>query len=619
MSAALTVVAAARAGELTMALSDVRAGMQCTALSVIQGTSPVSFDATVLGIDGGPRAADALIIMRFSGDAVASTGIGQGFSGSPVSCPDDSGVMRVVGAISQGIGQYDNLVAGVTPIEAMLGTPTSSNGAAVPVIGVAAPTPTPTAATSSKVSQRAGRSTKATAAKATTAATDSAPWGTGPATLTLSGVRGPLASRIARVATKSGLPMLAGPSAGRSEQSTADGRLAGGDAVAVSSVTGDVSAGAIGTVTYVDGDRVWLFGHPYNGVGAARLLMQQASITTVIGSPSIGDQVSYKLGTPGASVGTVGFDGAFAVGGLLGGLPPTIPVAVTVRDGQGNVVQQASAQVADERAVRGGSTASLLPLAAGANAGAALQRLTSQSVVGGSAHACTTIFLKGEKVPLFQCADTVIPTPDASVGGIETGVAEAVAGAVLPAVSAERFLKLIDRVQVDVRRQDEADSAQIVRIRQPRNVRAGRRITIRVVVIQGSTGERREVPIQVRIPRAAAGLRTGIAVLSDPVEVASDESLADALFVSDDDSDAPAPPKNLPALRARYTPSGLSGLRVVAVPGVSGKEIVAALDGEDTSLSDDEVAAVQARVQVAKELPTVTVAGSAAVNVRPSR
>ncbi|MBO9535003.1 MAG: hypothetical protein J7513_18665 [Solirubrobacteraceae bacterium] len=610
--------APAYAGEPTMALADVRAGMQCTALSVVQGTEPVAFDATVLGIEGGPRPSDSLIVMRFSGAAIAGTGIGQGFSGSPVWCPDAAGVSRVVGAISQGIGQYDNLVGGVTPIEAMLGTPTFANGPTAPTIGEPSTSKTPTTTSKSAAAKAKAKKARAKKAKrtATSASATAQPWGTGRAPLTLTGVRGPLASRLARVSTKAGLPMFVGPTASRAADAPAAGPLVGGSAVAVSQVTGDVNAGAIGTVTYVDGDRVWLFGHPYNGNGAARMMLQQASITTVIGSPAIADQVSYKLGTPGAAVGTVGFDGAFAVGGVLGPLPATIPTDVTVRNAAGAIVQTATTSVTDERAVRGGSTAGLLPLAAGANAGAALQRLTSQAVIGGSAHACTTIFLKGQKVPLYQCADTVVPTADASVGGIESGVAEAVAGAVTPAVSAERFLKLIDRVNVDVRLRDEADTAQIVRVRQPKKLKAGTVATVRVVVIQGSTGERREVPIQVRIPKAAAGLRTGIAVLADPVEVTSDASFSDALF--GDDEDSPAPPKNLSALRALYTPSGLSGLRAVAVPGVPGDEILAAFAGDETDLSDEEITELQRRVKVAKELPTVTVTGSASVNVRPS-
>ncbi len=121
-----------------------------------------------------------------------------------------------------------------------------------------------------------------------------------------------------------------------------------------------------------------------------------------------------------------------------------------------------------------------------------------------------------------------------------------------------------------------------------------------------------------KIPASAVGTRTGIAVVADPVESGTDDSLLQALFGSAD-GDAPPPPKNLPALRAQYTAAGLSGLRVVAVPGVRGDDILAAFNGDQTDLSEDEVAAIQAQVKVAQELPAVALAGGAAIDVRPTR
>ena len=50
-----------------------------------------------------------------SGPAVDETGIGPGFSGSPVICDG-----RNAGAISEGLGEYGNHVALATPIEEML-------------------------------------------------------------------------------------------------------------------------------------------------------------------------------------------------------------------------------------------------------------------------------------------------------------------------------------------------------------------------------------------------------------------------------------------------------------------------------------------------------------------
>ena len=41
------------------------------------------------------------------------------------------------------------------------------------------------------------------------------------------------------------------------------GPLREGDAVGVSLVGGDLEMGATGTITHIDGDRVYAFGHPF--------------------------------------------------------------------------------------------------------------------------------------------------------------------------------------------------------------------------------------------------------------------------------------------------------------------------------------------------------------------
>ena len=55
--------------------------------------------------------------------AVAASGIAQGFSGSPVYCPDRTGAIGNAGAISEGIGEYGNKGVLAPPIEAILGAP----------------------------------------------------------------------------------------------------------------------------------------------------------------------------------------------------------------------------------------------------------------------------------------------------------------------------------------------------------------------------------------------------------------------------------------------------------------------------------------------------------------
>src|SRR5918992_1045046 len=111
----------AQAAEPIMPLSEVRSGMDCTGLSVVRGTAISEFDVEVIDVvAGGPPSATRILI-RVSGPAVDATGVGQGFSGSPVLCDDGSGARRTAGAVSESVGEYGNKMALATPIETMLG------------------------------------------------------------------------------------------------------------------------------------------------------------------------------------------------------------------------------------------------------------------------------------------------------------------------------------------------------------------------------------------------------------------------------------------------------------------------------------------------------------------
>src|SRR4051794_14781245 len=85
-------------------LRDVHRGMTCTARTVVHGTDISSFDVEVLDVVDGVGDVGPRILVRVSGPAVAGTGIAEGFSGSPVYCPDANGTIGNAGAISATIG-----------------------------------------------------------------------------------------------------------------------------------------------------------------------------------------------------------------------------------------------------------------------------------------------------------------------------------------------------------------------------------------------------------------------------------------------------------------------------------------------------------------------------------
>src|SRR3954452_5748350 len=205
---ALAFAAPAQAGDPIMPLSQVHRGMHCTGYSVIKGTDISSFDIDVIDVteDG--------ILFNASGPAVDETGIGEGFSGSPIYCKDSQGVARNIGAIAAGIGDYGNHKGLATPIENMLAAP------------VTAP----------------GRS----AAKA------KLPAGARPllAPLTISGLSPALQARLTAAARRAGRAVITTPPAAAAVFPPQV--LRPGSSLGVGLSSGDIAISAIGTVTYTD-------------------------------------------------------------------------------------------------------------------------------------------------------------------------------------------------------------------------------------------------------------------------------------------------------------------------------------------------------------------------------
>jgi hypothetical protein len=95
-------------------------------------------------------------------------------------------------------------------------------------------------------------------------------------------------------------------------------------------VTGDFDLSGIGTVTHVEGSRVYGFGHPMFGLGTCEFPMMTGFIHTVYPRAS----VSMKMGSPLKVVGVVDTDVSTGVAGRLGLKPDMLPVSVRVKTGR---------------------------------------------------------------------------------------------------------------------------------------------------------------------------------------------------------------------------------------------------------------------------------------------
>ncbi len=300
-----------------MPLSQVHAGMHCTGYSVVRGTTISAFDVDVVDvIDSDPGTDGARIIVTASGPAVDSTGIGPGFSGSPIYCPDGNGVQRNIGAISESIGDYGGKTVLATPIELMLAN--SDNP------------PKPPNAKATVASARAGPRVRPRPARRSAAShTKGVKPLVGPITFT--GLSSRLGQALERTGARIGRPVIsvpAGPLGSFPPQT-----LVPGAAVSAGYSSGDLRIGAVGTVSYTDNGRVWAFGHPFESAGARNLLLQDAYVFKVVNDPNASlTGGSYKLAVAGHDVGTLTNDAATAIVGRLGALPQTTTVRAAATD-----------------------------------------------------------------------------------------------------------------------------------------------------------------------------------------------------------------------------------------------------------------------------------------------
>jgi hypothetical protein len=284
--------------------------------------------------------------------------------------------------------------------------------------------------------------------------------------------------------------------------------LVPGASVAVSYSSGAIPVGAIGTVTYRDGQTVYAFGHELDGAGRRSLLLQDAYVYYVVNDPSNELGTSYKLASPGHTVGTLSSDTPNAVVGQIGRPPTLIPLDVTAHDLDTGAAVRLNSQAADETGVGTPLGSSLLELVAPLAVAQAGTQIYNGAPANESGRMCVTVSLRETSKPLQFCNRYV----GAGLPGGSFGAPPEVALAASFDISSA--IALIDEVQfaaLHVRRVTAKiyahrglDQATIVSARAKRSVRAGQLVPVRVR-IRVYRGPLRTVSFKLRIPRGAHG------------------------------------------------------------------------------------------------------------------
>jgi hypothetical protein len=439
-----------------MPLDQVQAGMRCTAYSVVRGTDISSFDVEVIDVLAGP---DPQILVRVSGPAVDATGIAEGFSGSPIKCADAEGTPRTIGAIAQSTGDYGNKVVLATPIQTLLGEPAIPPVSAKPM---------------SKALTRAAR-----------------PLAT---PMSFSGVSGPVVTALRTASKKVGRALYAAPAAPRTAFPAQE--LVPGASVAAGLSSGDVSAGAVGTVTYVDGSTVWAFGHPLDGAGRRSLFLEDAWVYTVINNPvDTQDSTSYKLAAPGRDIGTLTNDAPAGIVGMVGALPDRFPLRVTATDLDSGRVLHQFEQIADETALGQPTGASSLTQVAPVAVAQAAFDILRGSPAQQSGEMCVRVTVRERKKPLRFCNTYVGGSPSAAGAPMVADLAS-----VTTLLDAYNFgLLHIMAVDVNLKLRRELHQAFLLGAHAPTVVHRGHdiRVTVRAQRVRGAKLTRR---VRVHVP-----------------------------------------------------------------------------------------------------------------------
>jgi hypothetical protein len=325
----------------TFPVDELRPGMVGVGKTVFEGDRLDEFKVHIIGVLRnviGPRR--NLVLAKLEGGPLAHTGVIAGMSGSPVYVDG-----RLLGAVSYSLGAFSKEpIAGITPIDEMveataLNTPRRQVARAEMVkmplteddlresLRQAFSWMRPFAASPSDVRLLGGAAAGVNGSIGTMLRPIATP-------LSMSGFDSssiePLMATFRDVGF---VPVIAGGAGQQAGQgaSASNAPLRAGDPIGVSLLSGDLEMGATGTVTHVDGTKVYAFGHPLYNLGPTQFPMTRAYVHTVL--PSL--DTSMKIASTGEVIGTVQQDRATAIAGTLGPGPATIPISLSLTSDRG--------------------------------------------------------------------------------------------------------------------------------------------------------------------------------------------------------------------------------------------------------------------------------------------
>lgn len=280
--------------------------MRGTGKTVFSGSRIEDFSVEILGVieNVGPK--QSLVLARLAGGPLATTGVLQGMSGSPVYIEG-----KLLGAVAMAFPYSKEPIAAIRPIRDMLLR--ARAGSSRPArTRVSLLDRNVTGAFVPPEEVLAGQSRLVDIAT---------PISFGGFT---SGTIEHFAPQLRALGLEPAQGMSGGGKALRNAATPA--AIQPGSMISVELLSGDMNMGADGTVTCVEGQNVYAFGHRFLSIGTTELPFARSEVLALL--PSLSS--SFKISAPREWAGTIVEDRSTAVSGFLGRHAGTVPLSIEV-------------------------------------------------------------------------------------------------------------------------------------------------------------------------------------------------------------------------------------------------------------------------------------------------
>lgn len=299
-----------------MKLSEIRTGMEGEGKTIFKGSNIETFKFKVLGILDKFVSDKNLIIAELFAPELNEGGVIAGMSGSPVYING-----KLIGSVSYGLSNFSKKpIAGITPIEDILKI--SAYGGPVANVEISDIKIDFSKENVKRVAEAiqnelVSRMNFSPARNLTPIKLFASSSGFCPqAVHFLQGIFVPLQN------------LSIGAEVDKKKLSAEMFTVRPADAVSIPLIRGDASYAATGTVTHVDGKKVYVFGHPFFNLGTVEFPLHRAEVISVV--PSY--ESSFMLATTRNMVGTVHQDRFSGVLAELGKTPYMIPLKIFLKN-----------------------------------------------------------------------------------------------------------------------------------------------------------------------------------------------------------------------------------------------------------------------------------------------